>query len=107
MIMSTNDKLTNHMLVNKFWTQFLPINTFKFQGSYPEKVTELKPSNLEDVIFNLKAELAEYLQHTRNSFCASHSLCCNRESFQYSVNSEQNLALEDYIEVSVQCNKRD
>ena len=98
---------------NKFWTEFLPIvNAFKAARFF--KVTELKPtassiyelkvfSFLEDVILNLKAELAEYLglavgvtkidifewwlkksyhtglQHIRKSFCASHPLLQQRE----------------------------
>ena len=58
---------------NKFWTEFLPIvNAFKAARLFnPEKVSDLKPTAstidelkvfafLENVISNLKAELAEY-----------------------------------------------
>ena len=58
----------------KFWTDFLPIvNAFKAARLFnPEKVTDLNPNGttveelkvfpfLEDVIPNLKAELAQYL----------------------------------------------
>ena len=132
---------------NKFWTEFLPIvNAFKAARFI--KVTELKPtassidelkvfSFLEDVILNLKAELAEYLglavgvtkidilewwlkneeklphwaaAYKKIILCQPSSAATERvfSIMKSSFNSEQNLALEDYMEVSLmlQYNKK-